>query len=129
VPVPNSIAGVSVDPHLSLSTDHAGESVVVRAVGEVDMVTAPDLDRALTIALADACGTDGSAGKTLVADLAGITFFSSSGLSVLVHAHQRSADTGVALQVVAPSGSPARRAITALALHQLLTLRENPVEV
>jgi anti-anti-sigma factor len=117
-----------VDPQLIITTERTEDLVVVRVEGETDMVTAPLLDRALTLALADSIDTAESTVKTVVTDLTNVTFFSSSGLSVLLLAHQRSRDTGVPLLVVAPPDTTARRAITALALQQLLTLRDSLVE-
>lgn len=61
--------------------------------GEVDMLTAPQLEEAVGRALDDAP-------KVLVLDLAKVTFLASAGLSVLTRSHQRSA-TATSLRVVA----------------------------
>ncbi len=93
-------------PLLTTTVERRGEHVVVQVSGEVDMTSAPLLDQAL----ADLTGTE-PAPATVVADLTKVRFFGSSGLSVLLTAHQRCGDIGIALVVVTPSPSLARRAI------------------
>src|SRR5262245_60169962 len=54
------------------------ETVNVEAVGEVDLLTATELEQAIALALA----TPGATG--VVVDLAGVTFLDSSGISALL---------------------------------------------
>lgn len=68
--------------------------------GEVDTVTAAPLDAALRI-LVD--GDD----AVLAVDLAGIAFFASSGLAVLIRAAHRAAATGRRLRLIV-EGRPVR---------------------
>ncbi|QUQ63744.1 STAS domain-containing protein [Kutzneria sp. CA-103260] len=71
----------------------ADDIVVVRASGEVDMITAPALEsRVVTLV--------GEKPRLLVIDLTEVRFFSSAGLAVLALAH-READEGTQLRVVA----------------------------
>ena len=58
-------------------TESTGDSVIVRAVGELDVASAPDFEEELRRALA----TDASA---MVVDLARVTFMDSTGLRALL---------------------------------------------
>lgn len=69
----------------------------VSATGEVDAHTAPTLAAAIK-----------RAGTTVALDLSGIEFVDSSGLRVLIDEHQRLADAGGALTIVAPSEAVSR---------------------
>jgi anti-sigma B factor antagonist len=71
----------------------ADDIAVVRVDGEVDMVTAPALERQVVALLAEKP-------RVLIIDLTGVRFFSSAGLAVLALAH-READDGTQLRVVA----------------------------
>jgi anti-sigma B factor antagonist len=64
-----------------LATERDGAVLLVRAAGELDMKTAPQLARALEQAQGE--------GASLVLDMAGVTFIDSSGLSVLISAERR----------------------------------------
>ncbi|WP_370948920.1 STAS domain-containing protein [Amycolatopsis sp. cg5] len=66
---------------------------VVAAFGEVDLVSAVTLREALLGGLEPAPGG-------LVADLSGVTFFGSSGLSALVAADERAKELGVSFATV-----------------------------
>ncbi|MCU0301054.1 MAG: STAS domain-containing protein [Candidatus Nanopelagicales bacterium] len=62
---------------LQVQTRQEGDVAVLAASGEVDVYTAPDLDRALGETLAE--------GRAhLVIDLSGVSFLDSTGLGVLV---------------------------------------------
>ncbi|HEV7654597.1 MAG TPA: STAS domain-containing protein [Mycobacteriales bacterium] len=71
-----------------------GEYVVV--AGEVDIETAPQLRSALAAAV-------GTGAASVVIDLAAVTYLDSSGLSVLVSAHQRARAQGSTLCLCNPS--------------------------
>jgi anti-anti-sigma factor len=68
------------------------DAIVLAVAGEIDMTTAPALERAVRLSLA-------KHPATLIIDLTGAQFFSSAGIAVLVLAHRESAAT--ALRVVA----------------------------
>ena len=76
-------------------TGRDGE-VVVRVSGEIDMAAAPVFRERLT-AVIDANGDD------VVVDLADVTFMNSSGLVVLVQAHQSLQSTSRKLLIARPS--------------------------
>ncbi len=73
------------------------DAVVLVVEGEVDTLTAPRLESDLGEAL-QAATTDAG---TVVADLTGVTFLSSSGLAVLIQTARRAAAAGVPLRLVA----------------------------
>lgn len=72
-----------------------GDRLVAR--GEIDAHTAPSLGAAID-----------AAGSAVTLDLSAVDFVDSSGLRVLIDAHQRLADAGGALTVVSPSSAVSR---------------------
>lgn len=68
------------------------------ATGEIDAHTAP----ALAEAIAEC------EGDTVVLDLSGVEFVDSSGLRVLIEAHQTAADAGSTFQLAHPSPAVTR---------------------
>lgn len=81
------------DELLTISSTGTG----LAASGEIDAHTAPSLAQAI-----DAAGPD------VELDLSGVEFVDSSGLRVLIDAHQRLADAGGGLRLVSLS-EPVRR--------------------
>jgi len=75
----------------------ASTATGLAASGEIDAHTAPALAAAID-----------AAGPEVTLDLAGVEFVDSSGLRVLIDAHQRLADAGGALRLTALS-EPVRR--------------------
>ena len=69
------------------------ERVTVRAVGEIDLATAADLEDPLSELLDRGFGH-------VVLDLQGVTFMDSSGVRVLISAHQHAEVLGAALSIV-----------------------------
>lgn len=100
---------------LDVETERQPNAVVLRAVGEVDSYTAEELREKLSAAFEEASG------RPVVLDLSGVTFFSSSGLAVLVEFHLKGDERGVPLRLVTPSGS-VLRALRATMLHNELEL-------
>ena len=81
---------------LDVSTREEGGRVIVAAIGEVDVFTAPLLDAELSRLTAD--------GRVnLVVDLARVDFLDSTGLSVLVKALKRVREAEGSLDVVVVS--------------------------
>jgi anti-anti-sigma factor len=93
-----------------------GHSVVVRAGGELDMLTAPRLSDQLDVAEAIVVPP-----APVVVDLTGLTFLSSAGLSVLLAHHRRCAELGSRLEIV-PGGSVVTRPLEATGLNEVLTV-------
>lgn len=87
-------SAVDDDQTMALATAELDGGTVVRVAGEVDMVTSPRLQAALSRLLADRP-------PTLVLDLDGITFLGSSGLAVIVEADEEARETGVRFALAA----------------------------
>ncbi|WP_016697547.1 STAS domain-containing protein [Actinoalloteichus spitiensis] len=87
--------------HFTLATEPCGEGgVVVRASGEIDMLTAPRLREEL-LGLLDA-------GHRVILDLDRVDFLGSSGLAALVDAHRHEAPATAAFALVADSRTVVR---------------------
>jgi anti-sigma B factor antagonist len=80
------VAADSAD--LSIQVDHLGPHPVVRLSGDVDVESSPALTETLTTVQA------GLGAEPLVLDLTEVEFLDSSGLGVLVAAHQRASLQG-----------------------------------
>lgn len=78
------------------TADHE-DATVVTVVGELDAVSAPALDEALSTALTDAP-------TCLIVDLGGVDFMDSTGLGILIKAARQAGElgTGFALVVTSP---------------------------
>jgi anti-sigma B factor antagonist len=77
---------------------------VLRAIGELDLATAPQLSTAAEGELA-------LRPPSLLVDLTPTTFLDSSGARALVHLARRAAAEGVALEVVCPRSNTAVRLV------------------
>jgi anti-sigma B factor antagonist len=91
-------------------------SVIVRAVGEVDLVTAPLLSTQLAMAVAVVVPP-----APVVLDLEGMSFLSAQGLKVLLRHHQRCVDLGSRLEIF--GGRVVRRVVAAAGVDQVLLIR------
>lgn len=92
--------------------------VVVTARGELDMLTTPQLAEELSVAC-----TMVVAPSPVVADLREITFMSSSAIGCLVDTHQKCADTGTPLRIVAED-RVVRRPLDLLGLSKTLHIAD-----
>ena len=97
------------DELLTISVSDAG----IVASGEIDAHTAPSLAAAI----------DG-AGPDVALDLSGVEFVDSSGLRVLIDAHQRLDEAGGALRIVSPS-DPVRRLLEISGVDGYLTVSDD----
>jgi anti-sigma B factor antagonist len=113
---PNSLASPPV-PTWELSVTDWGDSVRVRASGDLDLETAPRLDAALTDAAAS--------GRNVTLDLRALTFLDSSGISVLMRQAARAERDGLALSIIAPTARVAR-VLDVAGVTQLLPLVAAP---
>ncbi|HEX8002833.1 MAG TPA: STAS domain-containing protein [Mycobacteriales bacterium] len=78
----------------AIQASPAGRAVVLSVNGDVDIATAPTLRERL----ADAVGTY----TGVVVDLDGVPFLDSTGLGVLVAAHNRAKSAGASLVIARP---------------------------
>jgi anti-sigma B factor antagonist len=100
---------------LELETSGPRPGVAVLSVrGELDTLTAPELDTALRELVAGPATTP-------VVDLSGVTFLASSGLAVLIRAAHRAEDSGRALHLVVASRA-VLRPLEVTGSDQLFTL-------
>lgn len=99
----------------------SGRRTLVRASGEVDLATAPDLAAALDDARAS--------GLDVVLDLAGVTFIDTSGVRAMLDARRRINDDGSDLTVVAPPDSPSRRLLELTELVESLSVVDSVDDV
>jgi anti-sigma B factor antagonist len=88
---------------LRIAHEKIGDAVVVHADGEIDILTAPLLREQLQKAYPAA-----SPPQIVVADLTGVRFLGSAGLSVLLEADRTCRARSTPLRVVAPSPATIR---------------------
>jgi len=81
------------DIPLQVRITRTGKNVTVNVSGEVDLATAPQLDMALSEALA-------GGGTRLLLDFHGVTFLDSEGMKALVKAHRRLNERGGKIAIV-----------------------------
>jgi anti-sigma B factor antagonist len=99
---------------LRVIVENRNGHVLVRAVGELDMSTAPSL----TTATEDAFG-DGY--RLLLLDLSGLSFMDSTGLSALLSVHRDAQARGAHAAIIAPSDT-ALRVLEMLGVEQVLNI-------
>jgi anti-sigma B factor antagonist len=111
------------DGSLAIATTAPRRAVlVVRAVGEIDLLTAPAWRRVLTTATRALAATRlDDAAPELVADLSPVTFLGASGLDVLVELAEQTARHHVRLRVVA-TGRRVRRPLQLTGLDRHLAV-------
>jgi len=89
---------------------------VLAVSGELDLAAASSLEEELDRALS-------SGSQRIVVDLKSLEFIDSTGLSVLVRAHQRAQESGLELGLVNP-GAQVERLLSLTGLTDRLTLDE-----
>jgi anti-sigma B factor antagonist len=92
------------------------DAVLVTAVGEVDLMTAPRLCAALHTALRRA------AGVPVVVDLTGVTLLGSNGLAALVDAARQAQDLDEPLRLVVDHARPVLHPLRITGLDHVLAL-------
>ncbi|WP_228974504.1 STAS domain-containing protein [Streptomyces sp. DH12] len=109
------IYGSPEDKRISITRTSTDGIRVLTVRGELDHHTAPDLRRALTVTADDDPPTARS-----VLDLSAVTFMDSSGINVLVTAHQEAHRADGWLRLAAPSDS-VMRVIELVGLDTVIT--------
>jgi anti-sigma B factor antagonist len=107
------------EPQLTITTRENDGQLILGLAGEVDLLTAPNLEVALTGATREISAPD-----SLVVDTTEVTFFGSAGIGALMAIYADTKANGVALVVVAPPESPTRRTLAVLALDQTLPIAD-----
>lgn len=93
-------------------------AVVVALPAQIDMANAGQAAQQLSAAFAPGV-------KAVIADMTATTFCDSSGISLLVRAHQRAAADGTELRLVVRSAA-VRRALALVRLDDLLPIYPTP---
>ncbi|MFF8386911.1 STAS domain-containing protein [Streptomyces kanasensis] len=106
------IHGSPKDKRISITRTSTDGVRVLTVCGELDHHTAPDLHRALTT------DDDPPTARTVL-DLGAVTFMDSSGVNVLVTAHQAAHRAGGWLRLAAPS-DPVMRVVELVGLDTVI---------
>lgn len=106
---------------LNISTRHQDNHVVVAAAGEIDLHTAPQLERELGNHL------DGDA-THLIVDLSSVEFCDSTGMNVLLSALRRAQEQGGTVSLAGPQ-PPVRKVLGITGLDSVFQVRESVEEV
>lgn len=102
-------------PLFDINVVDAGDLVLLRARGELDLNTAPGLDRVLIPLHPRRCELD----------FADVPFTDSTGINLLVRHQQLAADAGGSLRLIAVSG-PVRRVLDISGTARLLLASPEP---
>lgn len=95
--------------HFAVSTETTDELVVIACTGELDIATAPDVERAI----GDAVAADTP--KLIRLDWSGLTFMDSTGIRLLLSTVRRCKEAG--FELVWDLSPPAQRALDAVGIH------------
>ena len=107
--------------HFRVEVRHADATAVITVSGELDLASSPALEEELErVAQSDA--------QLVVVDLRHLEFMDSTGLSVLVRAHQRAEENGRRLGLVNGS-QQVQRLLTLTGVADRLTLTDVPGEL
>lgn len=102
--------------HFRVESHTQGRAQIVEVSGELDLAAASSLEEELDRAL-------DSGSPLIVIDLKELDFIDSTGLSVLVRAHQRAQESGLELGLVNP-GAQVERLLSLTGLASRLTLSD-----
>ena len=105
---------MQVQSHFRVEAHTNGEARVLAVSGELDLAAAPSLEEELNRALS-------SQTELVVVDLKDLEFIDSTGLSVLVRAHQHAKESGQQLGLINP-GAQVARLLSLTGLQERLTL-------
>lgn len=107
--------------HFRVDVRSADDATVISLGGELDLASSPALEEEL-----ERVAQSGS--KLVVVDLRNLEFMDSTGLSVLVRAHQRAEENGRRLGLV--NGSPqVQRLLTLTGVADRLTITDVPEDL
>lgn len=98
--------------HFAVSADRTDEAVTIVCSGELDVATAPDVERAIGEAVLP------DAPKLIRLDWSGLTFMDSTGIRLLLSTVRRCKEAG--FELVWSLSPPAQRALDAVGIHDEL---------
>jgi anti-sigma B factor antagonist len=104
-----------------MQTRREGPAAVVSVTGELDLASSPALREELERASA-------TGAELVILDLRGLTFMDSTGLSVVVKAHQRAVESGHRFAVVR-GGKQVQRLLMLTGVGERLTVIDQPEEL
>ena len=111
----------TVQSHFRVEVRNADATTVISVSGELDLASSPALEEELErVAQSDA--------QLVVVDLRGLEFMDSTGLSVLVRAHQRAEENGRRLGLINGS-QQVQRLLTLTGVADRLMLTDVPEEL
>jgi anti-sigma B factor antagonist len=110
-----------VQSHFRLEVQSQGKATVIAVRGELDLASSPALQEELDrVSASDA--------EMLIIDLRELDFMDSTGLSVLVRAHQRAEEQGRQLAVV-KGPQQVQRLLSLTGVSDRMTVVDNPEEL
>jgi anti-anti-sigma factor len=110
-----------VNSDFSVEERNEGSAWVLAANGELDLRTSPELEQRLDRAW-------GAGAELVILDLRQIEFMDSTGLRVLLGAHQRAQETGRRFALVR-GADQVERVLTLTGVRDLLTIVDSPEEL
>jgi anti-sigma B factor antagonist len=110
-----------VQSHFRLEVRSQGRATIIAVSGELDLASSPALQEELD-------RVSGSDTDLLIIDLRELDFMDSTGLSVLVRAHQRAEEQGRQLAMV-KGPQQVQRLLSLTGVAERLTLVERPEEL
>src|ERR1700749_979852 len=110
-----------METHFRVEVRHEGRATVIAVSGELDLASSPALQEELDrVSASDA--------DVLIIDLRDLDFMDSTGLSVLVRAHQRAEEQGRQLAMVKGS-QQVQRLLSLTGVADRLTLLDAPEDL
>jgi anti-anti-sigma factor len=110
-----------VQSNFSVEVHDGRQAVVIGVSGELDLASSPALEHELERGAA-------SKAQVVIVDLRGLEFMDSTGLSVLVRAHQRATENGQRFGVV-KGPQQVQRLLSLTGVAERLTLADSPEEL
>jgi anti-sigma B factor antagonist len=107
--------------HFRVEVANKGEAAVIRVSGELDLASSPALEEELA-------RVSSSEASLVIVDLRDLEFMDSTGLSVLVRAHQRAAESSQRFGVVNGS-QQVQRLLSLTGVAERLVLADTPDEL
>ena len=117
---PDSLAA-SVQSNFNVETRDGTQAVVIGVTGELDLASSPALEHELERGAA-------SQAEVVIVDLRDLEFMDSTGLSVLVRAHQRATENGQRFGIV-KGPQQVQRLLSLTGVADRLTLADSPDEL
>ena len=107
--------------NFNVETRDGSQAVVIGVTGELDLASSPALEQELERGAA-------AKAEVVIVDLRKLEFMDSTGLSVLVRAHQRATENGQRFGVV-KGPQQVQRLLTLTGVADRLTLADSPDEL